>query len=713
MFQRAKSAARLLAAGIFLLPPFIDAAGRFDDTLVEVLPPGAVAENAGSAEIVLRRGGSTRWPATVTLLTRDGDAVAGADYEALAIDVVFATGEQEKRVPVGIVDDGEPEGDEHFYVELAAGSNVTLDTDVLDVAILDDDVVLEMLEPLSEYDPHWPKTGVFAAAEDCATCHSASTDSDPLVPPVLRYPLSDTGEDVSPGAGWRHSMMAHALNDPYFLAIVEEEASLFPDKAGFIEDTCLTCHAPMARTHAHMTGNGLDTDGHYRLDTALGADMAREGVSCTLCHQIADDGRLGDGAFSGDYTISDTAQVIYGGYSDPAGSVMQRFSGYTPVTSDHVGASAHCATCHVLYTPVLDTDTGDPTGDRFLEQGVYFEWQDSAFGDGREREAQCQDCHMPSPEPGEYATRLALRPNGTVNTAWPVRGPVPAYRQHDIVGANTYGLSLLSDARDLLGIASSTTVAGFARQIDKTRAMLGERTAELALDLAAVREDTLALDVTVINRSGHKLPTSYPSRRVWLNVQVRDGQGNLVFESGTPDARGRIAPDAAALAADCLLPDKPADFVGDACYSPHYDVITEPEQVAVYESVLGDTAGDITYVLLKGAAYLKDNRIPPEGTLPATQHPDTRSVGVEGDGDYNADGSGQDTVHYRIALGQAEGPFDVEARLLYQSVRPAFVHSLGGHGTHGERFRELAESRPPMVEELAVAKETVLLSRNR
>ncbi len=45
--------------------------------------------------------------------------------------------------------------------------------------------------------------------------------------------------------------MANAFNDPYWQAAVEDEVDSFPHLAGFIEDTCTTCHAPMGRTHAY------------------------------------------------------------------------------------------------------------------------------------------------------------------------------------------------------------------------------------------------------------------------------------------------------------------------------------------------------------------------------------------------------------------------------------------------------------------------------
>ena len=97
---------------------------------------------------------------------------------------------------------------------------------------------------------------------------------------------------ASPGEGWSHSMMAHSFNDPYFQAVMQEEANIFKDLAGLVEDTCLTCHASMGRTHAHLsdptllsTENCPLSDGCYRQAQAENEMHAREGVSCTLCQE--------------------------------------------------------------------------------------------------------------------------------------------------------------------------------------------------------------------------------------------------------------------------------------------------------------------------------------------------------------------------------------------------------------------------------------------
>jgi ferredoxin len=563
-----------------------------------------------------------------------------------------------------------------------------------------DDGVTDPLHPLTEYDPRWGTIGTFAAATECAVCHRASVDTDPDVPAVLRYPLEDDGEDVSPPTQWQHSMMSQSLSDPYFLATLEEETHLFPELAGLIEDICLKCHAPMGRTHAYHTGSDLDADGYYRLDTALESDISREGGSCTSCHQIVDDGGLGTTTFSGDYTISATDRMIYGQYLDPPLQPMRRSLDYTAAFGAHMAGSGHCATCHVLFTPTLDADTGAPTGRQFLEQGVYFEWQNSVYVTGREQAAECQDCHMPDPDPGSYATRLAVRTDGSVNVSWPERGPEPPFHEHRMLGTNAHMMAILRDFRDVLGLESSTTPAGFDEQISQTRAFL-ETAAELEVADARLDDSTLAVDVTVRNRSGHKLPTSFPSRRVWLNLLVSDSTGAQVFDSGTPDSNGLISGDLAALGNGCLDTSKPADFDNTPCFQPHRDVITDDSQVAIYEPVLADTNSNTTYVLLKASHLLKDNRLPPEGFGVTPPPENIRPVGIAGDADFNIDASGEDTVHYRIDTRGYQPPFSIRARLLYQAVRPAFAQSLKAEGDHIERFHAMLEDHPPAVEQIA------------
>ena len=61
-----------------------------------------------------------------------------------------------------------------------------------------------------------------------------------------------------------------------------------------------------------------------------------------------------------------------------------------------------------------------------------------------------------------------------------------------------------------------------------------------------------------------------------------------------------------------------------ATFEPHYDLITSPDQVQVYEAIMGNNLNEVTYTLLRGADYLKDNRLLPQGFDKATAPSDVR-----------------------------------------------------------------------------------------
>jgi hypothetical protein len=46
--------------------------------------------------------------------------------------------------------------------------------------------------------------------------------------------------------------------------------------------------------------------------------------------------------------------------------------------------------------------------------------------------------------------------------------------------------------------------------------------------------------LTVTNAGGHKLPTAYPSRRLWIQLTVHNAAGAVVFESGRFNNNGAI-----------------------------------------------------------------------------------------------------------------------------------------------------------------------------
>ena len=109
----------------------------------------------------------------------------------------------------------------------------------------------------------------------------------------------------------------------------------------------------------------------------------------------------------------------------------------------------------------------------------------------------------------------------------------------------------------------------------------------------------LEADVLVRNLGGHKLPTAYPSRRVWLAVTVENGAGRLVFSSGQVEATGAIAGN-----------DNDQD---GSRVEPHYCEIRSEDQVQIYEAIMATPAGTVTTGVLSAVSYVKDNRLLPRG----------------------------------------------------------------------------------------------------
>jgi hypothetical protein len=240
---------------------------------------------------------------------------------------------------------------------------------------------------------------------------------------------------------------------------------------------------------------------------------------------------------------------------------------------------------------------------------------------------------------------------------------------HSFVGGNFFMKRVLNRYRGELGVdALPEELDASARE---TEAHLAAEAASLSFVSSSFTGGRFVADVAVKNLAGHKLPTAYPSRRAWLHVTLRDGNGQVVFESGAFDRTGRITGN-----------DNDDD---GSKYEPHYVEITTPDQVQIYEPVLGDPAGRVTTGLLTATRYLKDNRLLPDGFDKATASKDVAVHGAAAtDPDFAAGG---DRIRYSIAVGTAQGPFTVTARLYYQPIGYRWAKNLGVRDTfEGKRF---------------------------
>lgn len=476
-------------------------------------------------------------------------------------------------------------------------------------------------------------TADFSGPGICVACHINLKDQ--------------TGADVSMPTAWRSTMMANAAKDPVWQAKVSSEVERFPKLQDIIEKKCTTCHMPMAKTQAVNDGKTIAALGDGFLNAANPLHTAAmDGVSCTLCHQIQDKNLGLKESFSGGYTIdtqtNPPGRLVFGPYQQPVAQQMQNQSGFTPTYSAHMNTAEHCGTCHNLYTPFVDAQ-GNILGE-FPEQTPYTEWQYSQFGATK---TSCQSCHMPQANGGVVISILPGR----------LAARQPFY-QHYFVGGNAFMLQILSDWGADLEVAADV---GHLRTTQaRVVAQISQKTAQLKLSDIELKDNTLTAKLQVNSLAGHKFPTSFPSRRAWLHVTVTDSAGQVIFQSGQPNANGAITGNA-------------ADFDPNA-FEPHYDVITQDDQVQIYEPIMGDNEGKVTYTLLRGAQYLKDNRLLPVGAEKLKLPTD---IGVYGDaaGDMNFVG-GSDVVTYQMSMKSATGPFTFKAELLYEPLSYQFIQDL-------------------------------------
>src|SRR5438105_2524543 len=152
----------------------------------------------------------------------------------------------------------------------------------------------QSVAPPAGPDPHNPET-LFTTSENCVACHNN------LITPG--------GEDVSIGATWRSTMMANSGRDPYWQAGVRRETIDHPMHAADIQDECAACHMPMLQKVSKAAGKKIDVFAQLPINKKDDSELhklAADGVSCTVCHQISDEGLGTRDNFNANFTLRPT-----------------------------------------------------------------------------------------------------------------------------------------------------------------------------------------------------------------------------------------------------------------------------------------------------------------------------------------------------------------------------------------------------------------------
>src|SRR4030095_7740284 len=485
----------------------------------------------------------------------------------------------------------------------------------------------------AESEPKTAKIDLFQASDRCFACHNGLSTS--------------AGEDISIGFAWRPSMMANSARDPYWQAGVRRETIDHSESKSAIEDECSKCHMPMARYQSRYEGKEGEVFSHLSFNSDDRLDrLAQDGVSCSLCHQIQKE-KLGMresfvGGFVVDTTRPRAEREADGPFKIEIGDnriMRTSTSGYRPTEGEHIRQSELCATCHTLITTALGPG-GKKIGE-LPEQMPYQEWLQSDFKENQ----SCQNCHMPVVEEMVRVTNTMGR-----------------YREgmarHTFVGGNFFMQRMLNKYRDELGVAALPEE--FEAAATRTVEQLRSKTAQIAIDSVDVNAGRLQAEISLQNLTGHKFPTAYPSRRAWLHFTVKDRSGRLVFESGALNPDGSITGN-----------DNDADKT--RC-EPHYTEIKTTDQVQIYEDIMVGPDNLPTTGLLTALRFIKDNLLLPKGF---DKRKVEQEIAVQGAAVNDADFlGGGDKVRYSVFVGNAQGPFQVEAEFWFQPISFRWANNL-------------------------------------
>ncbi|MCX7743358.1 MAG: T9SS type A sorting domain-containing protein [Flavobacteriales bacterium] len=498
----------------------------------------------------------------------------------------------------------------------------------------------------------------FHNSQLCGTCHGYD--------PTGNSSHDSQGNDVNLHDDWMSSMMALSAKDPFWRAKVSHEILVNPGISLEIQNKCTSCHAPQGHYTALFNGQT-----HYTLADLYNDTLGLDGVSCVACHSIGPNG-LGN-MFTG-HIPYDTLFQLYGPFIDPLTGPMQLYTGFTPTYSPHVSEGRFCSPCHTLITQSVDLN-GIPTGRSFVEQATYHEWVNSNFSLDY---ISCQQCHMP-------------RLQDSIIIAKDMSTKRFPFNQHIFMGSNEFMLKLIKNNKADLGV--EVPDSNFDSTIEATLVNLQQKTLTMDLIVDSVTFDTAYFSVKLVNLAGHKFPSGYPSRRAILQFAVVTLTGDTLFKSGFFDGNYEVQGI-------------------NSTFEPHYDIISQPDQVQIYEMVMGDVNGNKTTVLLRADTMLKDNRLVPEGF--STSHPvydTTRIILGIADDDFNKfnngnEGSGWDIIQYRVPINGYSQPFNVVSRIYYQAVPPGYLAEMFSHTSNEiDLFKDLytaADKEPVLMAERTI-----------
>ncbi|HMA28634.1 MAG TPA: multiheme c-type cytochrome [Thermoanaerobaculia bacterium] len=358
----------------------------------------------------------------------------------------------------------------------------------------------------------------------------ARTESNgALAPEALAGSAScgDAGCHAAIYAEWSVSAHRWSALDPAFQRVQEEMG-----KQNGPESTryCGGCHDPISLF------SGAKVVFKEKLTEDLGF---QEGVSCLSCHAVTKTDVQGNA----NYVIRPPKRYLF----ETAKSAPLKLASYFLIRSypgHHVSSlekrlfktPEYCAACHKQFVDQEVNNFG------WVQlQNQYDNWRKSKWNHPKDakRTVECRECHMPLLDGLEPASGDTADYNRTASDG--------KHRSHRFLGANQYMPALLKLKG---GDEQVTLVKKWLKGEVEVPEIAGKwaKGAVVQLDLDAPakarRGEPLKLRVVITsNKVGHDYPTGpLDLIQSWVEVEVKDEGGQIVFASGKPDEKKMIPP---------------------------------------------------------------------------------------------------------------------------------------------------------------------------
>lgn len=562
--------------------------------------------------------------------------------------------------------------------------------------------------------PAGSKSPQFVTSAQCLGCHSGLSNSG-LGPSMVILP----DMNVSPYGEWRWSPMGLAGRDPVFFSQLDSELSFLkePAKKQGVVNTCMNCHGAMGKKSFAVEHPKENFQVDFVYDTnpsSVGfryGSLARDGISCLMCHQMAapKDPSLSyflQNKINGDFDLTPHDE-LNGPFKDNEITTypMDTSLGVKPKFNAYIQSPQMCGSCHTIVLPVLDSPH---PGETSVEQATYPEWLNSdyrnEYGSVGKTPKTCQECHMPTGytnkeeniNVAQIQTRMAIVQDLTLpqteHLATPdqinVRFRNTGFRRHELLGTNGFLLQMFlqpvdkNGNNDVLGVRMKDYMTGFATDLDKASDNVVEQaqsiTATVNISKFAVEGNKLVAEVTVSNLAGHRFPSGVGFRRAFIEFQA-SANGKAFWTSGTTNDKGEIT--------DFNGKVLPTEYFAGGKYQPHFNQsnpITSSDQVQIYEELTQDANHQFTTGFTRRDYEIKDNRLlpigwaphgPPDLKIPEPFLEATLPKGTAKDDPVYLAGKGQSIVRYEITLpaGVSANDVTVSASLYVQTLPPYFL----------------------------------------